>query len=313
MPLCWYSLQMVSILSKKLSFYLHFRILANYQHQLVEPYSLTVRVITWNHSPWKTYIISRDMTQSIIPYFNCEECRPWTSGLSKVWYGPVPSFCFIFLGNLVGPNVGRVHPFYLLSDLCRNNRLTMKKLHVFHLIHQEKWVYSKLWVLDTFRYENTTKVSRHRLQKSLYSRVKLLMVRYTYIIKFRNDQIRPERAENKVEQPISRSDHFEDISISCFSRILILCTRSLVLPSNQNRFVSQNPKISQMWHDQRKWVRVTCRKFLFSCTTFSELQNASFWYKSHYNWISGYRVMMDLTMLKTIWNKGIWTLFRPIS
>ena len=32
-----------------------------------------------------------------------------------------------------------------------------------------------------------------------------------------------------------------------------------------------------MWHDQGKWV--TCRKlqFLFSCSTFSKLQNASFW------------------------------------
>ena len=63
----------------------------------------------------------------------------------------------------------------------------------------------------------------------------------------------------------------------------------------------------------RKWV--TCRKcqFLFSYTTFLKLQNASFWCKPHYNWISGYRVMKDLTMLKTIWNKGIWTLFLPIS
>ena len=36
-----------------------------------------------------------------------------------------------------------------------------------------------------------------------------------------------------------------------------------------------------MWHDQGKWV-----KFLFSYTTFSILQNASFWCKPHYNWIS---------------------------
>ena len=48
-------------------------------------------------------------------------------------------------------------------------------------------------------------------------------------------------------------------------------------------------------------------KILFSCTTFSRRQNASFWFKPHYNWISGYRVM------KAIWNKGIWTLFWPIS
>ena len=50
--------------------------------------------------------------------------------------------------------------------------------------------------------------------------------------------------------------------------------------------------------------------------TFTKLQNASFWCKPHYNWIfgnSGYRVMKDLTMLKTICNKGIWTLFLPIS
>ena len=34
--------------------------------------------------------------------------------------------------------------------------------------------------------------------------------------------------------------------------------------------------------------------------TFSKLQNASFWCKSHYNWASGYRVMKDLPMIKTI-------------
>ena len=53
-----------------------------------------------------------------------------------------------------------------------------------------------------------------------------------------------------------------------------------------------------MWHDQGKWV--TCRKFqfLFSYTTFSKLKNASFSCKPHYNWISGYRVMKDLKMLK---------------
>ena len=70
--------------------------------------------------------------------------------------------------------------------------------------------------------------------------------------------------------------------------------------------------ITHVWHDQGKWV--TCRKsqFLFSDTTFSILQNALFWCKSHYNWIASYRVMNDLTMLKTICNKGIWTLFLPI-
>ena len=68
-----------------------------------------------------------------------------------------------------------------------------------------------------------------------------------------------------------------------------------------------------MWHDQGKWV--TCRKFqfLFSYTTLSSCQHASFWCKLHYNCISGYRVMNDLSMLKTIQNKGIWTLFLPIS
>ena len=66
-------------------------------------------------------------------------------------------------------------------------------------------------------------------------------------------------------------------------------------------------KLPNMWHDQGKWV--TCRKFQFqfSYTTFSKC-----WCKPHYNWISGYRVMTDLTML-TGWNKGIWTLFLPIS
>ena len=40
---------------------------------------------------------------------------------------------------------------------------------------------------------------------------------------------------------------------------------------------------------------------------------ASFWCKPHYNWISGFRVVKDLTMLKTIWNKGFGTLFLLIS
>ena len=71
--------------------------------------------------------------------------------------------------------------------------------------------------------------------------------------------------------------------------------------------------LMHMWHDQGKWV--TCRRFqfLFSYTIVSQLQNASFWCKPHYNWICGYRVMQDLTMLKTISNKRIWTLFLPIS
>ena len=49
--------------------------------------------------------------------------------------------------------------------------------------------------------------------------------------------------------------------------------------------------------NQGKWF--TCRKcqFLFSYTTFSKLQNTSFWCKPHYNWISCYRVMNDFTML----------------
>ena len=71
--------------------------------------------------------------------------------------------------------------------------------------------------------------------------------------------------------------------------------------------------LTKLWHDQGKWV--TCRKcqFLFSYTTFSKLQNASFWCKPHHNWVSGYRIMKDLTMLNTIWNKGNGTLFLPIS
>ena len=74
-----------------------------------------------------------------------------------------------------------------------------------------------------------------------------------------------------------------------------------------------HPFKKKLWHDQGKWV--TCRKFQFqfSYTIFSKLQNASFWCKPHYNWRSGYRVMTDLAMLKTLWCKGIWSLFLPIS
>ena len=53
-------------------------------------------------------------------------------------------------------------------------------------------------------------------------------------------------------------------------------------------------------------------KFNFLYTTFLKLRNASFECKPQYNWISSYRVMKNLAMLKTIWNKGIWTLFLPI-
>ena len=78
-------------------------------------------------------------------------------------------------------------------------------------------------------------------------------------------------------------------------------------------FIITSKTVTYMWHDQGKWV--TCRKFQFQFyyTTFSKLENASFWCKPHNNWISGYWVMKDLTMLKTIWNEGIWTLFLPIS
>ena len=64
--------------------------------------------------------------------------------------------------------------------------------------------------------------------------------------------------------------------------------------------VNSNKQVRNMWHDQGKWV--TCRKFqfLFSCTTFSNNQYASFWSKPHNNLISGYWVMKNLSLLKTI-------------
>ena len=55
-----------------------------------------------------------------------------------------------------------------------------------------------------------------------------------------------------------------------------------------------------MWHDQGKWVTCWKFQFLFSYTIFSFLQNASSWCKPQYNWISGYRVMTNLSMLKSI-------------
>ena len=75
----------------------------------------------------------------------------------------------------------------------------------------------------------------------------------------------------------------------------------------------ETKSISNMWHDQGEWV--TCRKklFLFSYPTFSNLQNASFWCKPHYNWIFGYGVMKDLTMLKTIKQRNLNTVFANIS
>ena len=48
-------------------------------------------------------------------------------------------------------------------------------------------------------------------------------------------------------------------------------------------------------------------------TTFWQHTNASFWCKLHMNWMSGYRVMSNLSLLKTIENKEIWTLSWPIS
>ena len=78
--------------------------------------------------------------------------------------------------------------FVILQDwlrqyVCCNNKLTMDKRHMFHLIpfshrKMEAWSsLSKLPVLDTFRYENTTKIYRHSLQKSLNPWVKFLMVK----------------------------------------------------------------------------------------------------------------------------------------
>ena len=66
-------------------------------------------------------------------------------------------------------------------------------------------------------------------------------------------------------------------------------------------------RIVNMWHDQGKWV--TCRKFQF---LFSYIPLSQNFKMLHFDTTpitigSGYRVMKDLTMLKTIWNKGIWT------
>ena len=61
-----------------------------------------------------------------------------------------------------------------------------------------------------------------------------------------------------------------------------------------------SPGKQHLWHDQGKWVTRRIFQLLFSYTTFSKLQEASFWCKPHYNWISGYGVMKDFTMLKTI-------------
>ena len=110
--------------------------------------------------------------------------------------------------------------------------------------------------------------------------------------------------------------------------IVLLCSRMKCMMRDGHTHEDSEPKritpkallsfpprkcFKYMWHDQGKWV--TCRKFQFqfSYTTFSKLQHASFWCKPHYNWMSGYRVMTDLTRLKTIRNKGIGTLFLPIS
>ena len=70
-----------------------------------------------------------------------------------------------------------------------------------------------------------------------------------------------------------------------------------------------------IWHDQGKWV--TCRKFQFqfSYTTFSKLQNTSFWCKPHYNWISGYRVSYEGfdTAKSNITQRNLNTVFANIS
>ena len=73
--------------------------------------------------------------------------------------------------------------------------------------------------------------------------------------------------------------------------------------------------MSPIWFWTGIWSREMSHlsKILFSYTTFSFFQNASFWCKPKYTWISGYRVIKDLSLLKPIYNKGIWTLFLPIS
>ena len=51
-----------------------------------------------------------------------------------------------------------------------------------------------------------------------------------------------------------------------------------------------------MWHDQGKWV--TCWRLVD--TTIWQLRNATFWCKSHKNWIPGHRAMSKLSVLKTV-------------
>ena len=68
-----------------------------------------------------------------------------------------------------------------------------------------------------------------------------------------------------------------------------------------------------MWHGQGEMSRLSKMSISIFLPHFLITSNASFWRKPHYNWISRNRVMKDLTMLKSISNKGIWTLFLPLS
>ena len=64
--------------------------------------------------------------------------------------------------------------------------------------------------------------------------------------------------------------------------------------------------IKEMSHLSKMSISIFLHHFLKTSKCFILMQ-------TQYNWISGYKVMKNLTMLKTIWNEGIQTLFLPIS
>ena len=71
--------------------------------------------------------------------------------------------------------------------------------------------------------------------------------------------------------------------------------------------------ILDMWHDQGKWV--TCRKISISIFLHHFLRSSKFFILMQTPlqvdvWLQSYE---EFDIVKTLWNKGIWTLFLPIS
>ena len=86
--------------------------------------------------------------------------------------------------------------------------------------------------------------------------------------------------------------------LGVYKTVRVVDSRGVTLLTNACVKTTNKPEIVNRWHDQRKWI--TCRKISFSIFFLHHfpITHALFGSKPHNNWISGYRVMKNLSMLK---------------